>query len=169
MSWKNQLKGDSLSWLLENDSPGVHYLALRDLVEAAEEVEISAARKAAHKDGPIADILQWMSEDGYWEKEGPGYNPKYRSTVWALIMLVAVLLQLTLLLWLATILLGFAIYVVWYVAPAPATTPDPAATPELIAPVETPELVNPAETPELVEPAETPEPAEPAETPEASG
>ena len=87
MSWKNQLKGNSLSWLLENDSPGVHYLALRDLVEAAEEVEISAARKAAHKDGPIADILQWMSEDGYWEKEGPGYNPKYRSTVWALIML----------------------------------------------------------------------------------
>ncbi len=28
-----------------------------------------------------------MSKEGYWAKEGPGYNPKYRSTVWALIML----------------------------------------------------------------------------------
>jgi len=33
MSWQNQLKGDSLSWLLESDSPDVRYLALRDLVD----------------------------------------------------------------------------------------------------------------------------------------
>jgi len=32
MSWQDQLNGDSLSWLLEPDSPGVRYLALRDLV-----------------------------------------------------------------------------------------------------------------------------------------
>ena len=87
MSWQNQLKGNSLSWLLEPDSPGVRYLALRDLVDDAKETDISAAREAAHKGGPIADILENMSESGYWEKEGPGYNPKYRSTVWALIML----------------------------------------------------------------------------------
>ena len=96
----------------------------------------------------------------WFEDELPG---------WLKVRRIKPYMRLTLLLWLATILLGFAIYVVWYVAPAPATTPDPAATPELIAPVETPELVEPVETPELVEPAETPEPAEPAETPEASG
>jgi hypothetical protein len=28
-----------------------------------------------------------MEEDGYWVKAGPGYNPKYRSTVWALLVL----------------------------------------------------------------------------------
>ena len=87
MSWKNQLKGDSVSWLLEADSPGVRYLALRDLADAVDEEEIAAARKAAHESGPIATILENMSKEGYWEKEGPGYNPKYRSTVWSLILL----------------------------------------------------------------------------------
>jgi hypothetical protein len=87
MSWQGQLKGDSLSWLLEPDSPGVRYLALRDLTDDAEDDEIAAARKAAYEGGPIATILENMSVEGYWAKEGPGYLPKYRSTVWALIML----------------------------------------------------------------------------------
>ena len=87
MFWQNQLKGDSLSWLLEPDSPGVRYLALRDLMEDASEAELSAARDAAHRGGPIAAILDNMSTEGYWAKAGPGYLPKYRSTVWALIML----------------------------------------------------------------------------------
>jgi len=87
MSWQNQLKGDSLSWLLESDSPDVRYLALRDLVENVSEAELSIAREAAHRSGPIATILENMSAEGYWAKDGPGYNPKYRSTVWALIML----------------------------------------------------------------------------------
>lgn len=87
MSWQKQLKGDSLSWLLESDSPGVRYLALRDLVEDVSEEELSIAREAAHRKGPIASILENMSTEGYWVKAGPGYNLKYRSTVWALIML----------------------------------------------------------------------------------
>lgn len=87
MSWKNQLKGDSLPWLLEPGSPDVRYLALRDLVDDADETEISAAQEAAHKSGPIAAILENMSRDGYWAEPGPGYLPKYRSTVWALILL----------------------------------------------------------------------------------
>ena len=87
MSWQNQLKGDSLSWLLEPESLGVRYLALRDLVDDAGAAEISTARDAAYREGPIAAILENMNAEGYWEKEGPGYLPKYRSTVWALIML----------------------------------------------------------------------------------
>ena len=87
MSWQNQLMGDSLSWLLETDSPGVCYLALRDLVDDVGEDEIADAQIAAHKGGPIATILDNMNQEGYWAKEGPGYLPKYRSTVWALIML----------------------------------------------------------------------------------
>jgi hypothetical protein len=87
MSWKNQLKGDSVSWLLEPDSPGVRYLALRDLVDNVKDAETSIAREAAHKAGPIATVLENMSTEGYWEKPGPGYLPKYRSTVWALILL----------------------------------------------------------------------------------
>lgn len=88
MSWQDQLEGDSLSWLLEPDSPGVRYLALRDLLDRREDdPELYAAKKEAHIQGPIADILNEMNREGYWVEPGPGYRPKYRSTVWAVIML----------------------------------------------------------------------------------
>jgi hypothetical protein len=88
MSWQTQLKGDSLAWLLEEDDPGVRYLALRDLLElSADDRELRTARKAAHQHGPIAAILAEMAPAGFWVGPGPGYNPKYRSTVWALIAL----------------------------------------------------------------------------------
>src|SRR5574341_2381554 len=88
MSWKEQLKGNPLPWLLETESPGVRYLALRDLLELpAVALELRAARKAAHKKGPIAAILSEMDRTGYWAEPGPGYNPKYRSTVWSVILL----------------------------------------------------------------------------------
>jgi len=88
MSWQKHLNGDPLPWLLESDSPGVRYLALRDLLDRPQaDRELSAARKAAHRQGPIAMILKGMEEAGYWVKPGPGYNPKYRSTVWAVILL----------------------------------------------------------------------------------
>jgi hypothetical protein len=88
MSWQAQLNGDSLAWLLETDSPGVRYLAWRDLLDHPEDnAELCAARKAAHRQGPIAAILAEMDQAGYWVEPGPGYNPKYRSTVWSIIML----------------------------------------------------------------------------------
>lgn len=88
MSWQDQLNDDSLSWLLEADTPGVRYLALRDLLDRPfDDPELSAARQAAHTQGPIAAILAEMDKAGYWAEPGPGYRPKYRSTVWAIIML----------------------------------------------------------------------------------
>jgi hypothetical protein len=88
MPWKNQLRKDSLPWLLESDSPGVGYLALRDLLDlSTDDKKLKSARKSAHKEGPIAQVLSKMNEEGYWVKSGPGYNPKYRSTVWAMILL----------------------------------------------------------------------------------
>src|SRR5215208_1146429 len=88
MSWKNQLQKDSLRWLLEPENPGVRYLALRDLFDLAPtDRELKFAQKAAHKKGPIAHVLAKMDKEGYWVKSGPGYNPKYRSTVWSMILL----------------------------------------------------------------------------------
>jgi hypothetical protein len=88
MSWQNQLNGNSLSWLLETKTPEVRYLALRDLLERPQvDPELATARKFAHKKGPIADILAKMDKTGYWVKPGPGYNPKYRSTVWSVLLL----------------------------------------------------------------------------------
>jgi len=88
MAWQDQLKGDPLPWLLEAESPGARYLAMRDILALpAGSPELSAARQAAHTEGPIAAILAEMDAAGYWVKPGPGYSPKYRSTVWALILL----------------------------------------------------------------------------------
>ena len=87
-NWQDQLNGEPLSWLLEPESPGVRYLALRDLVEVSPAgTELKAAAETAHRTGPIHLILQEMNPSGYWERSGPGYNPKYRSTVWSLILL----------------------------------------------------------------------------------
>jgi len=88
MLWQHQLKGDSLAWLLDPDSPGVRYLALRDLLDLpSDDAELYAAAQAAHTQGPIATILTHMDPAGYWAAPGPGYNPKYRSTVWSVITL----------------------------------------------------------------------------------
>lgn len=75
-----------MDWLLESDVSGVDYLAMRDLTNATEK-EVSAARQRAHREGPIAYILSKMDPEGYWEKPGGGYMPKYTSTVWSLILL----------------------------------------------------------------------------------
>jgi hypothetical protein len=77
-----------LDWLLEPDSPGVRYLALRHLCDLPpDDLDVMAARKLAHTQGPMAHILAQMSPAGYWVEPGPGYRPKYRSTVWSIIML----------------------------------------------------------------------------------
>jgi len=87
MTGKTHANADALSWLLEPDSPGVRYLALRDLVDGPKPAELRAARKRAHEAGPIATVLGKMEKEGYWARLGPGYNPKYRSAVWSLILL----------------------------------------------------------------------------------
>ncbi len=88
MSWKNQLRSDSLPWLLESENPGVRYLAMRDLLDLSpDDKKLKSARKLAHKEGPIAHVLSKMNEEGWWQRPGTGYGPKYKSTVWALILL----------------------------------------------------------------------------------
>ena len=72
-------------WLLEKDDPGVRYLALRDLCHDREGAAKESRR--AHAAGPIAAILSKMKPEGFWSAPGPGYNPKYFSTVWSLIQL----------------------------------------------------------------------------------
>jgi hypothetical protein len=66
----------------------VRYLALRDLLDGPRnDPHLLEARHAAHREAPIAVILSNMEELGYWSEPGPGYRPKYRSTVWSLITL----------------------------------------------------------------------------------
>ena len=83
----SQHNGQALSWLLEADSPGARYLALRDLADSPRAADLRAARKEAHEKGPIAAILRNMEDEGYWVRAGPGYNPKYRSAAWSILAL----------------------------------------------------------------------------------
>lgn len=80
------MKKEVVEWLLEQDGSGVEYPAMRDLTNAGEK-ELSVAREKAHREGPIASILSNMTPEGYWEKPGPGYLPKYTGTVWSLVLL----------------------------------------------------------------------------------
>jgi hypothetical protein len=84
----SQLTENTLNWLLEETDSGVRYLALRDLMKLPmDDPKFVFAKKIAYREGPIATILDAMHPNGYWEKPGPGYLPKYRSTVWSIILL----------------------------------------------------------------------------------
>jgi hypothetical protein len=88
MTWRDKLNGDPIPWLLEDDPPGVRYLTMKDVLDSSpDDPELLTAKDTAYEQGPIAVILDELDEEGYWVKPGPGYNPKYRSAVWSLIML----------------------------------------------------------------------------------
>ncbi len=90
MAWQELLSGNSVAWLLEVDvdNPGVRYFALRDLLDRpCDDGELVAAREALMHSGPVPAILDAMDPDGYWVKPGGGYSPKYRSTVWQILLL----------------------------------------------------------------------------------
>ena len=79
-------KESQLQWPLEPGDIGAKYLALRDLSQIDAD-ELTAARKRAHAEGPIAQVLAKMEKDGYWVQPGAGYYPKYTGTVWSIILL----------------------------------------------------------------------------------
>lgn len=88
MNSPNLIKESTLDWLLDPADPGAAYLAMRDLLDLSpDDSSLISAREKAHTVGPISQVLDAMSEPGYWEQPGPGYNPKYFSTVWSLCLL----------------------------------------------------------------------------------
>lgn len=87
-SWLRVLNRDPLPWLLANETPAVRHLALRQLLDLPPNApEVMDARAAAMRVDPIAAILAAQDSAGYWARPGPGYNPKYISTVWSLMFL----------------------------------------------------------------------------------
>ena len=77
----NGIKGiSSLDWLLQPNDIGVRYLALRYLV-GTDGNETLQVKRAAHSEGPIAQVLAKMDKGGYWVQPRAGYYPKYTGTV----------------------------------------------------------------------------------------
>ncbi|MCK4801367.1 MAG: hypothetical protein KAS84_05195 [Anaerolineales bacterium] len=88
MSWQKKIPDKTLEWLLESEDPGARYLTLKNLANLSEDdPNLISAQERAYSEGPLKTVLDAMHPDGYWEEAGPGYLPKYRSTVWSLILL----------------------------------------------------------------------------------
>jgi hypothetical protein len=86
--WLDALRHDPLPWLLDDAAPAVRHLALRQLLDEAEDApSVASARAAAMQANPIAAILAAQDPAGWWARPGSGYGPKYASTVWALVFL----------------------------------------------------------------------------------
>ncbi|MEJ2262570.1 MAG: hypothetical protein P8X95_03950 [Anaerolineales bacterium] len=88
--WLEKVNGESISWLLDEDpdNPGVRWFALTELLDRSEnDPEVLAAREDVMTSGPVPKILAAQTPQGYWVEPGPGYLPKYRSTVWQVIFL----------------------------------------------------------------------------------
>jgi len=82
-SWKDKLNGDPVPWLLENDrsQPAIRYYTLLDILGRDEnDSEVKAAKAAIMVSGPVPVILE-----GYWDKPGFSFRPKYRRTEYTLI------------------------------------------------------------------------------------
>ncbi len=86
--WRTHLNDDPLPWLLEFDNPSVRYFTLTDLLDRPpDDPDVVAARAAINTSRPVKSILDAMYPAGYWVNPGPGYSPKYRSTVWSVMFL----------------------------------------------------------------------------------
>ena len=54
MAENETFSGVTLAWLLEEDDPGVRYLAMRDLLDLpSDDTDLIKARQIAHQQGPI--------------------------------------------------------------------------------------------------------------------
>ena len=81
---------DPLPWLLEPENPSARYLALTGLLDRpSNDPEVLEIRAAIPQWGAARAILDAQWPDGYWIAPGVGYSPKYKSTVWQVIILAA--------------------------------------------------------------------------------
>jgi hypothetical protein len=87
-----------VEWLLEDDNPSVKYWTLRNLLDYGEEdFLVSSAKRHIMQNGAVPNILSRLNEAGHYvdhsatqeygtERAAYGYLPKYRGTVWQLIL-----------------------------------------------------------------------------------
>jgi hypothetical protein len=87
---------DPLPWLLEPENPSARYLALTSLLDRpCDDPEVVAARETIPGWGAARAILDAQWPGGYWMAPGVGYSPKYKATVWQVIILAALGAPLT--------------------------------------------------------------------------
>jgi len=81
----------AVAWLLKNENPGVRYWTLRDVLGRSEsDTDVVAALNGIASWGPVAEYLREQHPMGYWGDGEDVYWPKWRATVWALILLAEI-------------------------------------------------------------------------------
>jgi len=86
--WIDGLHGDPRPWLLDEETPAVRHLALRQLCDRPpDDPDVRTALATAMVTHPISAILAAQDPEGWWGRPGSGYGPKYASTVWTAVFL----------------------------------------------------------------------------------
>ncbi len=89
-NWKEKLYGNAIPWLLEPDDsqPAIRYYTLLDILSRDDnDKEVKAAKAAIMASEPVRVILAAQQPEGYWDKPGASYGPKYRGTEWSLVFM----------------------------------------------------------------------------------
>ena len=78
----------AVAWLLKNENPGIRYWTLTDILERSQsDAEVVSALNGIEFWDPVAAYLREQRPAGYWGDGEDVYWPKWRATVWALILL----------------------------------------------------------------------------------
>ena len=81
-------RDQAVDWLLKNENPGVRYWTLRDILERYQsDADVVSALSGIEYWGPAAEYLREQNPAGYWGDGEDVYWPKWRATVWALMLL----------------------------------------------------------------------------------
>ena len=82
------LPGQTLGWLLDPNDPSPRYLTLTKLLGKSDDSPSArTARAAIPRAAPARDILQAQYPQGYWMHPGIGSSPRYRATLWQILIL----------------------------------------------------------------------------------
>ena len=90
MPWEDKLRANPIPWLLEPDKtqPAIRYFTLRDVLgRSSDDSKVKEALAANMLSGPVPLILAAQKPEGYWDKPGAGYGPKYRGTQWTVVFM----------------------------------------------------------------------------------
>lgn len=84
----NLLRPEVIQWLLEDSNPSIQYLTLTKLLGVSpRRKEALRARDRIAAWVPVSKILAKQRRNGGWDHGPSWYHPKYRATIWQLIIL----------------------------------------------------------------------------------
>jgi len=76
---------------VKNDSPAIRYGTLRDILGRSQsDPGVESARNQIASWSPVAEYLAEQHPEGYWGHREDVYWPKWRATVWPLILLAEI-------------------------------------------------------------------------------